>query len=87
MNFSKNDSVPPEKARRFVHSVAKSKGENHPSIGMGETIAFESRSVSGAALVEGNHVYHLSAFKKDTGSGFESHNIRYQRFSHRRRSR
>ncbi len=85
LDSSKDDSVPPEKARRLVNSVANSKGEKHPSIGMGETIAFESRSVSGAALAEGNHVYHLSAFKKDTGSGSGSHNIRYQRFSQRRR--
>jgi hypothetical protein len=84
---STKDAVPPEKARRFIQSAAKSKGEGHPSVGIGQTVIFESRSVSGAALIEGDRVYHLSAFKKDTGRGSRSHNIRYQRFSQRRRNR
>ena len=83
----KDDSVPPEKARRFIKSVANGKGEIHPSIGLGETLVFESRSVSGAALVDGNRVYHLSAFKKDTARGSGDHRVRYQRFSQRSRNR
>jgi hypothetical protein len=84
---SKEDSVAPEKARRFIQSTSKSKGEGHPSIGIGQTVTFESRSVSGAALVDGNRVYHLSAFKKDAASRSGSHHVRYQRFSQRRRNR
>ena len=77
--------MPPEKARRFIQSIVKSKKESHPSIGLGETVMFESRSVSGAALVEENRVLHLSAFKKDHGHG--SDRVRYQRFSQRRGQR
>ena len=35
-------SVPPENARRFITSAIKSKGENHPSLGIGTNITFES---------------------------------------------
>jgi hypothetical protein len=78
-------SVPPDKARRFIASVIKSNEENHPSLGLGENITFESRIVSGAALVEGNSVLHLSAFKKE-GKGNPIH-VRYQRYSQRRNLR
>ena len=69
-------SVPPDNARRFVASATKSKGEGHPSIGLGTNITFESRVVSGSALVEGNRVLHISAFKKEksgnaSGVGFQ----------------
>jgi len=85
IDASKDNTVPPEKARRFINSAANSKGESHPSIGIGETVAIESRSVSGAALVEGEKVIHLSAFKKITVG--RSNHLRYQRFSQRRRTR
>ena len=78
-------SVPPEKARRFIQSISKSKQESHPSIGLGETVVFQSRSVSGAALVEAERVLHLSAFKKDHGHG--SDRVPYRRFSQRRGQR
>lgn len=74
-------SVPPEKARRFIQSIHKSKQESHPSIGLGQTVVFESRSVSGAALVEADRVVHLSAFKKDHDYG--SDRVPYRRFSQR----
>jgi len=81
----KDESVPPEKARRFMRSIEKSKKEIHPSIGLGETVMFGSRSISGTALVEEDRVLHLSAFKKDHGHG--SNRVRYQRFSQRRGQR
>jgi hypothetical protein len=84
---STKDSVPPEKARRFVQSAANSKGESHPSIGIGQTITLESRVLSGAVLVDGDRVFHLSAFKKDTAGGSATHHVRYQRYSQRRRNR
>ena len=80
-----SDSVPLEKARRFIKSTANSKGEIHSSIGLGETITLGSRTVSGAALVEGDRILHLSAFKKDHGTG--SDRVRYQRSSQRRGQR
>jgi len=78
-------SVPPDKARRFIASVIKSNGESYPSLGLGKNITFESRSISGAALVEGNRALHLSAFKKE-GKGNSIH-VRYQRYSQRRNFR
>ncbi|MFH2075474.1 MAG: DUF6569 family protein [Pseudomonadota bacterium] len=61
----KSTSSPsPTDARRFIASIGKGKGENHPSISRGTTVTFSSRAVSGAALVEGDHLLHLSAFKK-----------------------
>ena len=78
-------SVPPENARRFITSAIKSKGENHPSLGIGTNITFESRTVSGAALVEKNRVLHLSAFKKEKRG--DSSGVGFQRYSHRRRYR
>jgi len=81
----KNDTVAPEKARRFLHSIVKSEKERHPSISLGETVMFGSRSISGVALVEENRVLHLSAFKKAHGHG--QNRVRYQRFSHRRGQR
>jgi hypothetical protein len=85
LGSKKDESVPPEKARRFIKSAANSKGKIHPSIGLGDTVAIESRSVSGAALVEETRVLHLSAFKKD--HGHKSTGVRYQRFSQRRGQR
>jgi len=78
-------SVPPDKARRFIASTVKSKGEDHRSISLGKNITFESRSVSGAALVEKDRVLHLSAFKKEKSG--RSNGVGYQRFSRRRRYR
>jgi len=82
---SRKDSVPPDKARRFIASALKSKGERHTSIGLGTKTTFESRTVSGAALVEGDRILCLSAFKKEKSSG--SPGVGFQRFSHRRRRR
>jgi len=79
------ESVPPNKARRFIESALKGKGESHLSIGLGTNITFESRTVSGAALVEGDRIFCLSAFKKEKKSG--SSGVGFQRFSHRRRRR
>ena len=79
---SNEDSVAPEKARNFLESVLKAEKENHPSLGLGENITFDSRTVSGAALVEKDRVIHLSVFKK--GKGEESPGVRFQRYSQRR---
>jgi len=78
----KTNSTPPEKARRFIKSAMNSKGEDHPSLGLGANIAFESRTVSGAALVENDRLLHLSAFKKQKGDNLSS--VKYSRYSLRR---
>jgi hypothetical protein len=84
-DISRKESVPPDKARRFIASALKSKGERHHSIGLGENITFESRTVSGAALVKGDRVLHLSAFRKEKKAN--SHKIGFNRFSKRRSQR
>jgi len=76
------ESVPPDNARRFLTSATKSKGENHPSLGLGTNVTFESRIVSGAALVEEDRVLHLSAFRKEKKGN--PHKIGFNRFSKRR---
>ncbi len=84
-DVSQKESVPPNKARHFVESALKSKRESHPPIGLGTNITFESRTVSGAALVEKDRVLHLSAFKREKRGN--SNGVGYQRFSQRRRRR
>ena len=81
-SLSRKESLPPERARRFIASAIKGKGERHPSIGLGENITFESRTVSGAALVENNRLLCISAFKKEKEN--DSSDVGFQRFSHRR---
>ncbi len=61
---SGNISVPPGRAKDFMSSVAKAKGESHPTPGKGTHCSLESRTVSGTALVDAGRVLHLSAFKK-----------------------
>lgn len=85
LNPSRKESVPPEKARHFIESAIKSKGESHPSLGLGTNITFESRTVSGAALVERDRVLHLSAFKNEKADNGNS--VGFQRYSHRRSRR
>ena len=80
---TKTDSVPPEKARRFIKSAMKSRVEKHPSLGPGDNVTFESRSVSGTALVEKARLLHLSAFKKQKDGN--SYRKGYGRYSRRMR--
>jgi len=83
LEAARTDPVAPDKARRFVVSTVKSRGQRHSSLGLGENVTFESRMVSGAALVERDCVLHLSAFRKRKKNG--SRPVKYQRFSQRRR--
>lgn len=77
-------SVQPAKARAFVESVKKAKGQRHPVVSLGATISFESRIAAGTALVDGKTIVHMSAFRKLDQPGRNP--IRYQRYSHRRAS-
>ena len=78
----KAPSVAPGKAKTFVESLQKAKGERHPVVSVGATISFESRIAQGAALADGQTVLHLSAFRKEDGSG--GSRVGFQRFSARR---
>ncbi|MBW2618371.1 MAG: hypothetical protein JRC92_05810 [Deltaproteobacteria bacterium] len=84
LDQGKGDGVRPDKVRRFLTSVGKSKGEGHPSVGVGTSVRFESRTVSGAALVEEERVLHLSAFRKKDSA--DSRGPGFERFSRRRRN-
>jgi hypothetical protein len=75
-------SVQPAKAKAFVESVKKAKGQRHPVVSIGATIAFESRIAAGTALADGKTIIHMSAFRKTGKSGRNS--LGFQRFSHRR---
>lgn len=79
------DSPPPDKVRRFMTSAQKGKGETSPSIGLGANILFNSKTVSGIALVEGDRVLHLSAFRKENKN--HASNVGFQSYSHRRNLR
>jgi hypothetical protein len=76
---------PPARARSFVESAVKSTGKRHKAVSLGETISFESRIVSGAALADTSKVLHLSAFRKNGSDS--SAKVGFQRFSYRRRGR
>jgi len=75
-------SVAPGKAKSFIESLQKANGERHPVVSVGATISFESRIAQGAALADGQTVLHLSAFRKENGSG--GSRVGFQRFSARR---
>lgn len=71
-NEDSQKPVQPAMVKRFLSAVADSEAEAHPSIGLGFNLRFESRAVTGAALVEGNRMLHMSAFKKEKGKGTRS---------------
>ncbi|XPS87604.1 uncharacterized protein Dvar_56220 [Desulfosarcina variabilis str. Montpellier] len=81
-NKEKVPSVAPAKAKAFVESVKKAKGQRHPVVSVGATISFESRIAHGTALTDGSKLLHVSAFRKDDGPG--NSRIEFQRFSTRR---
>ena len=88
LDAKSDTSVPPLKARRLVKSIIKAESKSNPSVGIGENITFASRRISGAALVEGSRVVHISAFKKDKEDhrvGLQS--VGFRRYSQRRNRR
>jgi hypothetical protein len=72
----------PAKARAFIESVKKARGERHPVVSVGATVSFQSRAVAGTALADGQRMLHLSAFRKDRASGGDR--VGFQRFMARR---
>ena len=75
-------SVAPGKAKTFIASIKKARGEHHPVVSVGATLSFESRIAQGTALADGSRILHLSAFRRDDGSG--NSRVGFQRFSVRR---
>ncbi len=74
--------VRPEKARRFVESLTKCRVDPHNSIGSGLNLRMNSWTINGAALVDGDQVFHLSAFRKEAPGNKPC--VGFQRFSQRR---
>ena len=77
-------SVPPAKAHDFLAAAIKGAGRQHTAIGLGTTWTFESRLLTGSALVDEARMLHLSAFRKM--GGINSGKPGFQRFSRRRGS-
>ena len=76
-------SAATNQARRFLASAAKAGTESHRSVGLSETLTFESRIASGVALVHEDRVVHLSAFRK-VGQRKPGSRVGFQRYSRRR---
>lgn len=72
-----------DQAKRFLASISEAKADSYASVGLGENLRFETRTVSGAVLLEGDKLLHLTAFKKENGNS--GRGTSYQRFSERRR--
>jgi hypothetical protein len=77
-------SVPPAAAGRFMDSIPRARAVSYPSLGLGENIRFEGRTVVGSALVVDGGVLHLAAFRRETG-GETRGRVRMERPSSRRR--
>jgi hypothetical protein len=78
------NQVSSESVRRFLEGVQKAPGKSHPSLGLGENVQFEDKSVSGATLVHEGKVLHLSAFSHH-GHKSDGAKVPFQRFSQRKR--
>jgi hypothetical protein len=75
-----------EDPRAFVEAVKAAEARVYPAIGLGRSVRFEGAGVFGAALVHEGKVLHLNAFARDkVGAG--SREVRFQRFSQRRKRR
>ena len=85
LDDDQDPNTPSEKARRFLTSVRKSRGQSGPSIGLGLDTRFKSRSPTGAALIHDDRVLYLSALAKDRAG--ETNGSNFPRFSARRRMR
>jgi hypothetical protein len=69
-----------ESARQFLGAIGKALGESYPSLGLGENLRFHDSFVTGAGLVHGGKVLHLSAFSHNGGKN-EGEKVPFQRFS------
>ncbi|MBW2146142.1 MAG: hypothetical protein JRI22_03875 [Deltaproteobacteria bacterium] len=74
-----------EPVRRFLDATKNAKRETYPSIGLGKNISMHSRTISGSALVNGEKVLHLSAFRIRNQS--KGGKVPFHRYSARRRQR
>jgi hypothetical protein len=75
----------PDKSRRFLDSVATAAKREYRTVGEGESLRFDDRQVSGAALVLEGKVLHLAAFSRNENREREDERLSLQRASARRR--
>ena len=60
---------PKASAQRLVADVVAAQARAYPAVGEGQDVRIESRTVAGGALVEGDAVLHLAAFRRDAEAG------------------
>jgi len=64
----RSDSVPSEKAaEEFLLDVAGATGQEFTAVGLGTDMRISGPSVTGAALIDGDRMVHLCAFRTDGG--------------------
>jgi hypothetical protein len=73
-----------ESVRQFLEGIRKAPIESYPSLALGQNLRFQDYSVSGAALVHGGRVLHLSAFSHN-GRKNEGKKVPFQGFSQRKK--
>ena len=56
---------PKASAQRLLADVVAAQARAYPAVGEGQDVRIESRTVAGGALVEGDAVLHLAAFRRD----------------------
>ena len=77
---------PKASAQRLVADVVAAQARAYPAVGQGQDVRIESPTVVGGALVEGDAVLHLAAFRRDAEGG-PNGSGGYRRASQRRAGR
>jgi hypothetical protein len=72
--------------RDLLSELGTLKPQVSPSVGLGDSVRLEGERVSGAALALDGRLLHLSAFRRESGSGGARSRVGYSRFT-RKRSR
>jgi len=75
------------KVTKFLWAASNATVESHQSVGLGNDIRLDSRTLTGFALAHEEKILHLSVFARSDGGSEGQYNARMQRFSSRRRSR
>jgi hypothetical protein len=73
-----------ESVRQFMEGIREARGESYASLGLGENLRFQDSFFSGAALVHGGRVLHLSAFSHN-GQKDDGKKVPFQRFPQRKK--
>ena len=71
-------------ARDLLSDLGQLKPKVSSSVGLGENVLMEGENVSGAALIAGGQLLHLSAFRREAGQSDPGSRVGYSRFTQRR---